>query len=136
VNYQDNVNAPLQREDDIEVAPEEDDDTESVSVDSLEKVQTAVQKVGQFTCLLCSFLMMLQLRKIIRSVRSSPQRRQNWLIEVSQMNAGKPPLMLILDVKTRWSSTHQMLRRFLIFLSIKMNRYQLSQVAPWITVNL
>jgi hypothetical protein len=122
VNYQDDVNAPLQREGDIEAAPEEDEDTDSVSVDESEKIQTAVQKVTHLTCLLYSFLMMLQLRKIIRSVRSSPQRRQNWFIEVSRMNAGKPALMLILDVKTRWSSTHQMLRRFLISLFIKMNR--------------
>lgn len=65
VNYQDDVNAQLQCEDNIEAALEEDDNTDSVSVDTLEKVQTAVQKVGHVTCLLCSFLMMLQLCKII-----------------------------------------------------------------------
>jgi hypothetical protein len=34
----------------------------------------------------------------------------------AQLNAAerKPILMLILDVKTRWSSTHQMLRKFFI----------------------
>ena len=80
--------------------------------------------------------MMVQLCKIIWSVHSSPQRRQNWFIEVSRMNARKPALMLILDVKTCWLSTHQMLHKFLISLFIKMNRSQLSQVMPWIIVNL
>jgi hypothetical protein len=54
-------------------------------------------------------------------VRSSPQRREAWL---EQANAclqkaaatltvvlGRGATMLILDVKTRWSSTHQMLRK-------------------------
>jgi hypothetical protein len=58
--------------------------------------------------------MILQLRKIVRSVRSSPQRRQNWFVEVARTSPGKPALMLILDVKTRWSSTHQMLREFVL----------------------
>ncbi|KAF5318983.1 hypothetical protein D9758_018834, partial [Tetrapyrgos nigripes] len=59
------------------------------------------------------------LRKIVRHVRSSPQRRKTWLQEAKQTTASAlrmlPPgqqrwhLMLILDVKTRWSSTHQML---------------------------
>lgn len=59
----------------------------------------------------------IQLRVIIRSIRSSPQRRQEWIGEVkvsAPFKAGKlgtQPLMPILDVRTRWSSTHQMLRR-------------------------
>jgi hypothetical protein len=53
-----------------------------------------------------------QLRKIVRHVRSSPQRRKKWMDIVARSpdDSGKKPLMLILDVKTRWSSTHQMLR--------------------------
>ncbi|KAF8071964.1 hypothetical protein FPV67DRAFT_1560685 [Lyophyllum atratum] len=99
-NYQDNINASLDREDDKDAAPEDDDDPQdAVSADPSEKIQTAVQK----------------LRKIVRSVRSSPQRRQSWLKEVARMNPGKPGLMLILDVKTRWSSTHQMLRMAHLF---------------------
>jgi hypothetical protein len=59
-----------------------------------------------------------QLRKLIHIVRSSPQRRQAWLQEVAlhQQSKGgdsKTALMLILDVRTRWSSTHQMLRKFI-----------------------
>lgn len=61
-----------------------------------------------------------QLRKIIRAVRGSPQRRQAWLKEVTiSLEAAESALkvvalMLILDVKTRWYSTHQMLRMFRI----------------------
>jgi hypothetical protein len=59
---------------------------------------------------------LLQLRKIIRAIRSSPQRKQAWFrqLETSLQGRDLPSsqqsLMLILDVKTRWSSTHQMLR--------------------------
>ncbi|KAJ7927194.1 hypothetical protein B0H13DRAFT_2312797 [Mycena leptocephala] len=49
-----------------------------------------------------------KLRKIIRHFRSSPQRRQQWEAEAKNSGANKA-LMLTLDVKTRWSSTHQML---------------------------
>jgi hypothetical protein len=59
----------------------------------------------------------------VRAVRSSPQRRKAWLKEVAMSledddDAANdiPLLMLILDVKTRWSSTHQMLREFNFFL--------------------
>ncbi|KAJ8514911.1 hypothetical protein ONZ45_g7593 [Pleurotus djamor] len=62
-----------------------------------------------------------RLRKIIRAVRSSPQRRKSWLKEVSttlemapigdHSNPVSRALMLILDVRTRWTSTFQMLDR-------------------------
>lgn len=58
----------------------------------------------------------MQLRKIVKAVRSSPQRRQNWAREIQLINHSgisddcSAELMLILDVRTRWSSTHQMLR--------------------------
>ncbi|KAF9064693.1 hypothetical protein BDP27DRAFT_1230053, partial [Rhodocollybia butyracea] len=51
-----------------------------------------------------------KLRKIVRSVRSSPQRRQHWyqiIMPTDEINVGIH--MLILDVKTRWSSTHQLI---------------------------
>ncbi|KAF7346964.1 Transposase-like protein [Mycena venus] len=54
-----------------------------------------------------------KLRKIVRHVRSSPQRRRKWEADVLRGSEGSKPLILILDVKTRWSSTHQMLRRAL-----------------------
>ena len=66
---------------------------------------------------------MNQLRKIILAVHSSPQRRKTWLELVADSLRKKNPnattyelaLMLILDVKTRWSSTYQMMRKFLTF---------------------
>ncbi|KAJ7730736.1 hypothetical protein B0H16DRAFT_1329813, partial [Mycena metata] len=58
------------------------------------------------------------LRKIVRHVRSSPQRRQKWAAEVLASGEQKP-LMLILDVKTRWSSTHQMLRLCILFSKLR-----------------
>ncbi|KAK0471748.1 hypothetical protein IW261DRAFT_1344152, partial [Armillaria novae-zelandiae] len=59
----------------------------------------------------------LQLCKIVWAVCSSPQCKQAWLREVKialeswndGANAMEQALMLILDVATRWSSTHQML---------------------------
>ncbi|EEB91014.1 hypothetical protein MPER_10700, partial [Moniliophthora perniciosa FA553] len=55
-----------------------------------------------------------------------PQKRQVWkneirLVNTSRTAAGQkalPELMPILDVKTRWSSTHQMLRRGLDFMDV------------------
>ena len=89
----------------------------------------------------------LQLRKIIRTVRSSPQRRAKWLelvrnvakdveaqlssllqdienaaavvkqcaslVDAAKKKQVELAKMLILDVKTRWSSTHQMFGEFL-----------------------
>jgi hypothetical protein len=66
--------------------------------------------------------MIYKLRKIVKAVRSSPQRRQAWAREIqftihlessdpSKISDGSSALhMLILDVRTRWASTHQMLR--------------------------
>jgi hypothetical protein len=55
----------------------------------------------------------------VRAVRSSPQRKQSWLEHVTDSLRKKNPgadrlaaaLMLILDVRTRWSLTHQMMSR-------------------------
>ncbi|KAJ7640480.1 hypothetical protein DFH06DRAFT_1000691, partial [Mycena polygramma] len=99
--YQDAVSAPLAREydDDAEFDDEEGEDAE-------DGPGRGVQKLKAVT----------KLRQIIRLIRASPQRRQAWVHEVRVSSAftagklGKVPLMLILDVKTRWSSTHQMLR--------------------------
>src|SRR5882762_1002608 len=60
-----------------------------------------------------------QLRAIVRAVRSSPQQRQGWYNEVKITIDNidnvliSTALMLILDVKTRWSSTHQMCRKLI-----------------------
>jgi hypothetical protein len=60
--------------------------------------------------------MQTKLRKIVKHVRSSPQRREKWKKEIKDLNKSwgtdDSVLMLILDVKTRWSSTHQMLSKF------------------------
>ncbi|KAF5372594.1 hypothetical protein D9758_005206 [Tetrapyrgos nigripes] len=68
------------------------------------------------------------LRKIVRHVRSSPQHRKAWLKEVEislssgTSNKQETALMLILDVRMCWSSTHQMLRRALQYKSM-INSY-------------
>ncbi|KAL4258202.1 hypothetical protein AB1N83_010425 [Pleurotus pulmonarius] len=57
------------------------------------------------------------LDRIVRAVCVSPQQRQSWLKDVAeslaQTDSSAVALMLILDVQTRWTSTHQMLRRAL-----------------------
>ena len=53
-----------------------------------------------------------KLRKVIRAVRSSPQRCQQWYQIISPTKVVAVIHMLILDVKTRWSSTHQMMSTF------------------------
>ncbi|KAJ6573645.1 hypothetical protein B0H10DRAFT_2348564 [Mycena sp. CBHHK59/15] len=59
---------------------------------------------------------MQKLRNIVKVIRGSPQCRQEWIREVQisptfmDNELRRIALMLILDVKTRWSSTHQMLK--------------------------
>ncbi|KAJ6555827.1 hypothetical protein B0H19DRAFT_1151268 [Mycena capillaripes] len=50
-----------------------------------------------------------KLQKIIRAVRSSLQRRQQWYSILSPGSIVAGMHMLIFDVRTRWSSTHQMM---------------------------
>ena len=45
-NYQDEVNVGLDRDEDIEAAPEEEEFNVEVSVDPAEKIQMAIHKVG------------------------------------------------------------------------------------------
>ena len=65
-------------------------------------------------------------------MHSSAQRRQAWLSEVAislrkmedTLTQTMTALMLILDVKTRWSSTHQMLRKWaLLKVLLLMKKY-------------
>jgi hypothetical protein len=102
-NYQDNVTAPLSREYDYDATA--DDEIDEIELDDM---LPAIER----------------LRKIIKAVRSSPQRRQAWAREIqftrvegnnisddpSTSQRSQRSLMLILDVRTRWASTHQMLR--------------------------
>ncbi|KAF5319077.1 hypothetical protein D9758_018663 [Tetrapyrgos nigripes] len=103
--YQDSATAPVEREHDNNAVLQEDGEDDEDDVTALKS------SIGK-------------LRKIVRHVRSSPQRRKTWLQEAKQPLPGSShvatgtaemALMLILDVKTRWSSTHQMLRRALQF---------------------
>jgi hypothetical protein len=97
---------------------DDEDAIEDTDMLSGDEILLAISKV-RFKCLTIDFsnlmvsFIYLQLRTIVRSVRSSPQRRQGWMRELRAVHdddEAPPALMLILDVKTRWSSTHQMLR--------------------------
>jgi len=122
LNYQDDINSNLNREHDIDATAEDeendDKDDEENSIEAASRVKEAVLKVifrlmARFINFLLSVLFKLQ--KIIRSVHSTPQRRESWARQIQTTNAqngtSQPNLMLILNVKTRWSSTHQMLRK-------------------------
>ena len=132
-HFQENATLPTERwcDNDAVVREDslEDDDAFESGLDNESSILTAIWKVGKWVCD-TSLAYFLQLRKIVRSVRSSPQRHQAWLSEVNlslrsteealhgadeAFESTKPEvgLMLILDVKTRWSSTHQMLRKSL-----------------------
>ena len=111
--------APLDCEHDNEAVQLEDEDDDDDTSDNSAIFISAITKVTSYSCIssLRSHAPLVQLRKIIRNVRSSPQCRQKWCKEIYiAMNQGdgndedqSPVLMLILDVRTRWSSTHQML---------------------------
>ncbi|KAJ3004761.1 hypothetical protein NUW54_g4661 [Trametes sanguinea] len=113
-NYQDSVTAPTDREYD-NLAGAQGESESDIAADAMSSDP--------------HHNMLDALRKVIRAVRASPQRRQAWLAEVKRSLATstttpatsdhEAPLMLILDVPTRWSSTHQMLRRALDY------RYQI-----------
>lgn len=124
-NYQDSITAPISRASDDAAVAQDDEDEQGellLEIDATSNVLSAVEKVcvSIFLNLFLNNNTFTQLRKIIRAIRSSPQRKQNWLHQVTMSqqckNNGDPsqqPLVLILDVKTRWSSTHQMMRKFL-----------------------
>ena len=89
---------------------------------------------------LWDFLLTLcwQLRRLVRAIWSSPQRRQAWLWDAalhqqSKADDLKKPLMLILDVPTHWSLTHQMLRK-LAYLHYQSTFHARSQVVLSIIV--
>jgi hypothetical protein len=118
VAYQDSATEPAQRnsENDVRAAlqPMDPDDE---FVPPANSVGNAIYKV-QITTF--SFVVSIadlyeQLRKIVRHTRSSPQRREAWKAIARKhlsTDEREMALLLILDVKTRWSSTHQMLREY------------------------
>jgi hypothetical protein len=127
--YQDSVTAPLSRDNDDDAGGDTEGLEDNIgTAEALGEVLTAIPKVCFWGHSFESELIiscMFQLRKIIRAVRSSPQRREAWLEEANaflqktavalNIDLGRAATMLILDVKTRWSSTHQMLRNAFTF---------------------
>jgi hypothetical protein len=95
--------------------PDEPENEDSVL--PVSNIGRAVYKVGSHLFFKWKGITLWQLRKIVRHARSSPQCRKKWMETAArtlQEKSSKKPLMLILDVKTRWSLTHQMLRRSII----------------------
>ncbi|KAJ7659747.1 hypothetical protein DFH06DRAFT_989446, partial [Mycena polygramma] len=98
------------------IAQAADSDSEDDENEGLAPSQTTPPRKGVS-------LAVYKLRRIVKHVRSSPQRRRSWELTVrvalDQLNEelAEAQLMLILDVRTRWTSTHQMLRTcFIVYL--------------------
>ena len=123
-NYQESVCEPSsqdehERQDNCSQHIDDECDSDISNLDIL----SALDKVCKFEMVKESWesgKCSTQVRKVVRNVRSSPQRKKQWLEEVKlsqcssqnpdqDINAENATLMLILDVKTRWSSTHDML---------------------------
>ncbi|KAG2081426.1 hypothetical protein BD769DRAFT_1684020 [Suillus cothurnatus] len=111
ITYQDSVTAPPDCKHDDYAAlldKAENDADDQPTRDDFELLQQVLSAVAK-------------LQKIVCSVHSSPQQQKAWHAEVTMSlkkanNAtSQVALMLILDVKTRWSSMHQMLCRALDF---------------------
>lgn len=126
-NYQDNITQPLSRDHDdnatADIDPDMvDADLDPDNTDPAMHVLPAVKRVS-FAMLYIHSQLKLKtyyLWKIVRAVRSCPQCRQSWAHEIQFMHLdGSDPSkdtnncnashMLILDVRTWWASTHQML---------------------------
>ena len=120
-NYQDSINAPLSCTHDDEAAFQDEGDPlgdVALAPDSSGHILLAIDKVSHqlFVCTHIADYDLHQLCKIVQAIQSSPQHKQAWMnqLKTSPHRCNRPnnekALMLILDVKTRWSSTHQMLR--------------------------
>ena len=87
-NYQDSITAPInQASDDAAMAQDDEDkqDKLSLEVDATSSVLSAVEKVcvSMSPRFLLNNNLITQLQKIICSVQSSPQCKQNWLHQVA-----------------------------------------------------
>jgi hypothetical protein len=124
-NYQDNITMPLSREYDHNATANDEIDEITADLDDDADVASGVLPAIEWVDITQSLHETIKLkqpsnklRKIVKAVRSSPQRRQAWAREIQFVQAEErrdshelsKPLVLILDVKTRWASTHQMLR--------------------------
>ncbi|KAF8234673.1 hypothetical protein L208DRAFT_1070791, partial [Tricholoma matsutake] len=105
-NYQDNVTIPLACEYDDNATADDEPDGDGIEVTELDVGAEVVDGVLSG---------IERLRKIIKGVRSSPQRRQSWAREILFIQGSgssddcSASLMRILNVRTWWASTHQML---------------------------
>jgi hypothetical protein len=117
VVYQDSATESPDRTNDLDVDAGDQlmdvaDDVDDWTLCSIGKAVLKVSFVSLGTLILINIF--TKLRKIIRHSRSSPQRMELWkntLQTTYHLKENEAALMLILDVKTQWSSTHQMLRR-------------------------
>jgi len=102
-NYQDNITTPLSRKYDYNTTADDEINKKTVELDD---VLPAIERLW----------------KIIKAVHSSPQRHQAWMRETEftwvdgdalshDPSTSQQSLMLILDMRTQWASTHQMLRK-------------------------
>lgn len=92
-NYQDSITAPINRaSDDDAVARDDEDEQDNLSfeVDPTSVILSAVEKVLASITLFLHIDIITQLRKIIRAVQSSPQRKQSWLQQVAASQQHKP----------------------------------------------
>jgi hypothetical protein len=123
-NYQDNITTPLSREYDYDATADDQIDEITVDLDDDADVASGVLPAIERVDITQSLHKMIELkqtfdklRKIVRAVCSSPQHRQAWAREIqfAQVEGSRvsddpgASLMLILNVRTRWASTHQML---------------------------
>ena len=118
-NYQDNITTPIAHENDDEAEAYDDaGGDDDMGTDAADGVLSAIQKVSLHKKSYqlrreTQDLLSIQLRKIVKAVRSSPQHRQTWAREIQVVQGSgvsedcSASLMLILDVRTRWASTHQ-----------------------------
>ncbi|KAF8817342.1 hypothetical protein BYT27DRAFT_7075321, partial [Phlegmacium glaucopus] len=100
VNYQDDLNVGLDCAHDVDPTATEDEvDNEAISAEPTDLAKAAVQKVIF----------------VDKDFWSTPQHQESWAQQIQTANSQngtlQPNLILILDVKTRWSSTHQMLHK-------------------------
>jgi len=124
-NYQDSITAPISCASDDAAVAQDDGDKQGellLEINATSNILSAIEKVciSIFLNPMLNNNIFTQLRKIIHAIRSSPQCKQNWLHQVTMSqqskNNGNPPqqpLVLILNVKTQWSSTHQMMHKYL-----------------------
>ncbi|KAJ7300980.1 hypothetical protein DFH08DRAFT_724785, partial [Mycena albidolilacea] len=124
--YQEEVTHLNTKAADCDAALRVDDDEEDKATEPQMETISWLQRTG-------AALAVFKLRKIVKHVRSSPQRCRSWQHTVrvtsDRLDAEleKAELMLILDVRTRRTPTHQMLRKLSARQKVLANSYQGAQ---------